>query len=86
MMLRKLRMLNVIWQQIQSAKKERKELHVTFLDLANAYGSVPHELLWAAFDFFRVPMSVTKLVKVYFDFEICNLVSQLQNSALHGIA
>jgi len=24
---------------------------VTFLDLANAYDSVPHELLWAAFDF-----------------------------------
>jgi len=29
--------INVIWQQIQSAKKERKEVHVTFLDLANAY-------------------------------------------------
>jgi len=26
---------------------------VTFLDLANAYGPVPHELLWAAFDFFQ---------------------------------
>jgi len=39
---------------------------VTFLDLAIAYGSVPHELLWAAFDFFRVPMSITNLVKAYF--------------------
>jgi len=57
--------INVIWQQIQSAKKERKELHVT-LDLANAYGSVPHELLWVAFNFFRVPMSITNLVKAYF--------------------
>jgi len=37
-----------------------------FLDLANVYGSVPHELLWAAFDFFRVPMSITKLMKAYF--------------------
>jgi len=45
---------------------ERKELHVIFLDLANTYGSVPHELLWAAFDFFRVPMSITNLVKAYF--------------------
>jgi len=36
---------DVIWPRIKSAKKERKELHVTFLDLANAYGSVPHELL-----------------------------------------
>jgi len=37
---------------------------VTFLDLANAYGSVPHELLWGALDFFRVP--ITNLVITYF--------------------
>jgi len=47
--------INVIWQRILSTKKERKELHVTFLDLANEYGSVPHQLLWTSFDFFRVP-------------------------------
>jgi len=41
-------------------------MHVTFLDLANAYGSVPHELLWAAFDFFRVSMSITNLLNPYF--------------------
>jgi len=58
--------ISVIWPRIQSAKKERKELHVTFLDLANAYGSVPHKLLWPAFFFFRVPMSITNLVKAYF--------------------
>jgi len=52
--------------EFKSAKKERKELQVTFLELANAYGSVPHELLWAAFDFFREPMSITNLVKAYF--------------------
>jgi len=40
---------------------------VTFLDLANAYDSVPHELLWAAFDFLRVPMSIINLVKAYFE-------------------
>jgi len=44
-----------------------KKLDVTFLDLVNACGSVPHELLWAAFGFFsRVPMSMTNLVKAYF--------------------
>jgi len=58
--------INVIWQRFQSAKKEKKELHVTFLDLDNAHGSVPHELLWAAFDFFRVPTSITNFVKAYF--------------------
>jgi len=40
---------------------------VTFLDLSNAYGPVPHELLWAEFVFsFRVPMSITNLVKASF--------------------
>jgi len=52
--------INVMWQQIQTAKNERKEHHVTFLDLANSYGSVPHELLWAEFDIFMIPMSTTK--------------------------
>jgi len=44
--------INVIWQRIQSVKKERKELLMTSLDFANTYGSVPQELLWAAFDIF----------------------------------
>lgn len=43
---------SIIWHQIQMAKREGKDLHVLFLDLANAYGSVPHSVLWAAFDFF----------------------------------
>ena len=36
----------VIWEQIQRAKRERGDLHVVWLDLANAYGSVlPHPSL-----------------------------------------
>lgn len=41
----------MIWHQIQAAKKDRRDLHVTFLDLANAFDSVPHELLWESFSF-----------------------------------
>lgn len=37
-----------------------------FLELANAFGSVPHSLLWEALDYFRVPGSIKSLVKVYF--------------------
>lgn len=36
---------SVIWDQIQLAKREKSDLHVVWLDLANAYGSVPHKLL-----------------------------------------
>lgn len=36
---------NVIWHQVQTAKKKKKDLNVVFLDLANAFWSVPHEIL-----------------------------------------
>ncbi|KAJ8346703.1 hypothetical protein SKAU_G00281040 [Synaphobranchus kaupii] len=63
---------SVIWHQIQTAKKEGKDLHVLFLDLANAFGSVPHSLLWTAFEFFQVPTTITSLVKHYFqDLQFC---------------
>ena len=57
---------SMIWHQIQSAKSEKRDLHVVFLDLANAFSSVPHNFIWAAFDFFRVPGAITRLVKAYF--------------------
>ena len=57
---------SMIWHQIQTAKIEKKCLHVIFLDLANAFGSVPHSLIWRAFDYFRVPVVVVNLVRAYF--------------------
>lgn len=63
---------NMIWHQIQAAKKEGRDLHVVFLDLANAFGSVPHNLLWTAFDLFSIPQAITTLVKSYFqDVQLC---------------
>ncbi|KAM4567620.1 uncharacterized protein V3H82_011871 [Fundulus diaphanus] len=63
---------SIIWHQIQLARKDGTDLHVVFLDLANAFGSVPHDLLWTAFDYFRVPSALTTLVKAYFqDIQLC---------------
>lgn len=50
---------NMIWHQIQAAKKEQRDLHVVLLDLANAFGSVPHKTLWMAFKFFSIPGYIT---------------------------
>ncbi|KAJ8014490.1 hypothetical protein DPEC_G00040770 [Dallia pectoralis] len=47
--------VNMIWNQIQTAKKDGRDLHVVFLELANAFGSVPHNFLWTAFHYFSVP-------------------------------
>ncbi len=63
---------NMIWNQIQAAKKDGRDLHVVFLDLANAFGSVPHNLLWIAFHYFSIPEAIICLVKSYFqDLQLC---------------
>ncbi|GAA6076945.1 uncharacterized protein LOC107739136 [Tachysurus ichikawai] len=45
----------MIWKQIQTAKRNKSELHVVWLDLANAYWSVPHQLIRFALNFFHIP-------------------------------
>jgi hypothetical protein len=72
---------SMIWHQIQMAKVEKRDLHVVFLDLANAFGSVPHELLWSAFRFFHIPDTITNLVKSYFqDLQFCFTTSEFTTS------
>ncbi|KAL6455729.1 hypothetical protein MHYP_G00355800 [Metynnis hypsauchen] len=53
--------------EIQKAKREKTDLHVIWLDLANAYGSVPHQLINYAMDFFHMPTCVKILLAEYFN-------------------
>ncbi|KAL7834877.1 hypothetical protein SRHO_G00291350 [Serrasalmus rhombeus] len=63
---------SIIWHQLQSSKREKKDLHVVFLDVANAFGSVPHRILWTAFAFFQVPDNIANLIQAYFrDIQFC---------------
>ncbi|GFO36928.1 reverse transcriptase [Plakobranchus ocellatus] len=45
----------MIWEAIQRAKSEKLNLDVVWLDLANAYGSVPHEMIQLALRMHHVP-------------------------------
>ncbi len=56
----------MIWEQIQTTKREKKELHVIWLDLANAYGSVPHLLIAYALEFFYVQDNIRTMIMNYF--------------------
>ncbi|XP_078617582.1 uncharacterized protein LOC144885536 [Branchiostoma floridae x Branchiostoma japonicum] len=58
---------SMIWGQIQTAKRQKEDLHVIWLDLANAYGSVPHSLIHYAMDFFWVPDEIKGMVRNYFE-------------------
>lgn len=70
--------------QIQVAKKEGSDLHVVFLDLSNAFDSVPQNLLWPAFHFFRVPAALTNFVKAYFqNIQLCFTTAQYTTAWQH---
>ncbi len=63
---------SMIWEQIQTTKREKKDLHIIWLELANAYGSVPHLLIAYALEFFYIPDNIRTMIMNYFqDMHMC---------------
>ena len=57
----------MIWHTIQIAKRGKKDLLVLWLDLANAYGAIPHAIIKFAMEFFHVPERMQKIILKYYD-------------------
>ena len=58
---------NMIWEAIQKAKTNKKDLDVIWLDLANAYGSVPHQMVQLSLQMYHIPEEISKMLENYFD-------------------
>ena len=56
----------VLSQLIREAKKEKKNLVVTWLDIANAYGSIPHDVIMKALQRAHIPDSTRSLIESYY--------------------
>ena len=56
----------ILSQLIREAKAEKKGLVVVWLDIANAYGSIPHNLIQLALRRAHVPENFCKLVESYY--------------------
>ena len=57
----------MLWDRIKTAKNNKTtELHVIWLDLENAYGSVRNQLLEKAMEFFWIPKDIKNLISMYF--------------------
>lgn len=54
---------SAITNLIQEAKEGKKDLSVVWLDLAKAYPSVPHQLIYIALEHYHVPGDVVNLVR-----------------------
>ena len=58
---------SILWDQIKAVRDYKSaELHVIWLDLKNAYGSVRHPLIEKATDFFWIPEDIRKLMSGYY--------------------
>ena len=57
----------ILSQLIKEAKKEKKNLVVTWLDIANAYGSIPHSVISAALEAAHIPEKTQDLISSYYN-------------------
>ncbi|KAL5251266.1 hypothetical protein ACHWQZ_G016834 [Mnemiopsis leidyi] len=55
-----------MWEVLKDARIRKRDLSVVWLDLANAYGAVPHVLIARALRFYNVPEKVVKIILKYF--------------------
>ena len=55
-----------LWDLIRDARINRKDLSSVWLDLANAYGNVPHLLILKALRFYHVPDKIVEIIMSYF--------------------
>ena len=57
---------SMIWHTIQMAKADKSDLAIIWLDLAIAYGVVPHRLTQFTVEFFHVPEKARRIVAAYY--------------------
>lgn len=58
---------SVLTQLIKEVKENKGDLALIWLDLANAYGSMPHRIVELTLKTYHVPEDFCKMIKDYFD-------------------
>ena len=56
-----------LWEALKRAKTSRTQIVTTWIDLANAYGSVRHNLIQYALEWYHVPEFIQKLIFNYYE-------------------
>ncbi|VDI29061.1 Hypothetical predicted protein [Mytilus galloprovincialis] len=57
----------VPYKIIREEKDSKGELAIVWLDLANAYGTLPHKLVELLLEIYHVPDGIRELIKEYFN-------------------
>ena len=56
----------MVWSALKEARSTKSDLATIWLDVANAYGSIPHRLIFFALQRYGVPASWISLIKNYY--------------------
>ena len=59
--------MSVVWDELKSAKAKNSNLVALWLDIANAYGSIPHQLIFMALERYGVYPLWIKIIKAYYN-------------------
>ena len=57
----------MVWSALKEARSNKKDLASVWLDIANAYGSIPHRLIFFALKRYGVSNAWILLIQKYYD-------------------
>ena len=59
--------MSMVWEALKDARAKKKGIINIWLDIKNAYGSIPHQLIYLALERYGIPKEWIDLVKFYYD-------------------
>ena len=63
----------VLMEALREAKASTRQIVVTWIDLANAYGSVRHNLIQFALNWYHVPLVIQELIFDHYE-KLCAMI------------
>ena len=73
----------MVWSTLKEARSTKSSLANIWLDIANAYGSIPHRLLFFALERYGVYPHWISLIKIYYSGIYSRSFSQSAPSSWH---
>ena len=58
--------MSLVWEEIKDSKLKNSNIVAVWLDIANAYGSVPHQLIFTALEQYGIPLPWINIIKSYY--------------------
>ena len=75
--------LSMVWHALKEARVKKSNLAVIWLDIANAYGSIPHKLIVFALHRYGVSPQWIRLIETYYEGIFSKSFSESATSAWH---